>query len=221
MQENENPLSEAGKEAVKKAFHFLEIILEPPLKELGLLAQDRVKLWRCKQQVNIINNAKDYFEKKGISPSKVPLKVLVPLLENGSLEEDLNMQQKWSSLLASAAEPKNKNHFILQHIEILNQISPMEAKVLDKFYDYHWTKTMKIDAHQERDKIIMKEACLLFEDYQILLSALIRLGVVEEIISEMSHERLQTNVPKFHMVKGATELTDLGYYFVINCRKTI
>jgi hypothetical protein len=219
MVENENTLIEICKESVNKASHFLEIILKPPLQELGLLVQDRVKLWRFKQQVNIINNAKVFLDKKGISPQKVPLKVLVPLLENGSLEEDFNMQQKWSSLLASAADPSNNNIFILQHIEILNQISSVEAKVLDMIYDYHWTKTMKTGGYKERDEIIMKETCLLFEDYHILLSALIRLGVIEETIGERTIDRQATNVPKFHMIKGPTELTDLGYYFVKNCRK--
>ena len=66
MVDDEKALIEIGKESVKRAFHFLEIILEPPLQELGLLSQDRIKLWRFKQQVNIINNAKDYLLLKAL-----------------------------------------------------------------------------------------------------------------------------------------------------------
>jgi len=81
MEENEKALIEIGKESVRRAFHFLEIILEPPLQELGLLAQDRVKLWRIKQQVKII---------KRIKP-KIPLIVIsddIESVEGGKIYEE-------------------------------------------------------------------------------------------------------------------------------------
>ena len=57
-------LIEFGKTAIDKASKFLELILSPPLEELGLLGKDQIKFWRFKNQVRILNLAQDYLKKK-------------------------------------------------------------------------------------------------------------------------------------------------------------
>lgn len=218
--EKTNILVEIGKEAINKAFNFLEVILIPPLKEVGLLAQDQIKFWRFKNQIEIINKAQKYIDEKGIKPSKVSLKILVPILENGSLEEEVEMKEKWSCLLAKSVDSNHRNQSILAHIEILKQLSSSEAKVLEMMYDFHPLNSLKIESSKIRDKKIITKLNLSQEDLYIIQSYLMRLGLIQEKFEEKTVAgRMVTNVPKVHTIKSPTELTDLGLIFVKSCRK--
>ncbi len=216
--EGEKVLTEIGAEAIKRAFSFLEVILIPPLQEVGLLAQDHIKFWRLKNQVKILNKAQDFLNQKGVSAQKVPLKVLVPLLEHGSLEEDTTMQEKWAALLSNAADPDLKNEPVMAHIEILKQLSPFEARILDLMYDFDPFNLGKIIPPDERDKEIRRAMKIPQGELFLLQSYLIRLGVVEESLGDKPSKRTYSNVPRVYSVKGPTELTDLGYLFVKHCR---
>jgi len=128
-------LVEIGKHAIDRAYKFLDEILSPSLKEVGLLAQDQVRYWRYKNQIRILNRAKEISYKNKISIRKVPVKTLAPLLDHGSLEEDENIQEKWAALLAKAVDPSYSIDFVTIFIEILRQLSPIEVKILDLMYD--------------------------------------------------------------------------------------
>lgn len=213
-----NAVAEIGKEVIKRAARFLEVLTIPPFQEVGLLAQDQVKYWRFKNQVRILNKAQDYLRKKQVSPKKVPLKILVPLLEYGSLEEEQSMQERWAALLSRAADPKYSYEHTLSNIEILKQISPAEAKVLDVMFELHPMQAQEsIDFEQRNDEVV-KRVGVTEADYNVLLSNLLRLGLIEEVLEHKPFRRQVTHVPKFHTVKGPTELTDVGYFFVQQCR---
>jgi len=122
--------TEVSKQLINKASKFLEKIVNPPLKELGGLLADKVKFWRFKNQINTIIKAEDFIIQKGIQPKKIRLKTLFQLLEYSSWEEDPDMQTKWASLLANAVNPEYSHYINSSYLEILNQISPLEAKVL-------------------------------------------------------------------------------------------
>jgi len=119
---------------VKKAFEYADIIIEPPLKEVGGLFADQVRYWRYKNQLTILAKAKKLHEKHGISPRKIPVKTLVNLLEYSSLEEDETMQDIWANLLANATNAENdyKGHNRLIHV--LKELSTEEAIVLNYMY---------------------------------------------------------------------------------------
>ena len=121
-------------EAVKESKEFLSK-LTGFAGEVGLLAQDTVKSWRFRNQVNILIKTRDFISKKNIDPRGVSLKVLVPLLENGSLEEEEDMQNRWVALLANAANPEFKEEIRPSFIEILKELSPIEALILDTIVD--------------------------------------------------------------------------------------
>ena len=209
------PISE---KAIEKAFKFLEKIIIPPCEELGLLLQDQVRLWRFKNQVRILNKAEEYLKKKNIKPQKVPFKFIAPLLEYSSFEEEETMQERWAALLARAADPKYIHKNNLYCLEILKQISPTEAKVLDAMFEFHPLEYLRSIDYKERDKVIMERNNLDFPDYQVLLSNLLRLGLIEEDSNSKSAHRLMTNAPRFHTIKSKTELTDIGYLFVRQCK---
>lgn len=98
---------------------------------IGILS-DQVKLWRWNNQMEIIKKANIKIESSDLTKRQIPLKVLVPIIQNSSLEEDLNMQNKWSSMLANAAT--GNVEVSPNYVAILNELSVVEVFILEKIY---------------------------------------------------------------------------------------
>jgi hypothetical protein len=64
----------------------------------------------------------------------VPLDVAVPLLEAASLQEEPSMAERWAALLANAADPAQSVAITTTYAEILRQLTPAQAKLLDKLF---------------------------------------------------------------------------------------
>jgi hypothetical protein len=113
---------------------FLDKLIMPPLEETGLLLKDQVTLWKFKNQVRMLNKAKEYCEKSNISPKTISLKVLCPLLDYSGLEEDEVLQDKWAILLSNMVDSEQniENHVFPY---ILSQLSSNEFLILEKVYD--------------------------------------------------------------------------------------
>lgn len=63
----------------------------------------------------------------------------MPLLENGSLEEDLKLKDKWSSLLKNALDEGKLTDSHITYINILKELTPTEGLVLDFLYkEFDW-----------------------------------------------------------------------------------
>jgi len=116
------------------AKNFVDKLIMPSIEETGLLMKDHITMWRFKNQVKMLNKAKDYCDKHNIHPKKISLKVLAPLLEYSSLEEEDIMQDKWSVLLSNLidSEQNIENHVFPY---ILSQLSIDEFIPLEKVYD--------------------------------------------------------------------------------------
>ena len=63
------------------------------------------------------------------------MRVLFPLLDAAVLEDNEDMGERWASLLASAANPTNETALEASFIEILKQIAPSHAYLLEVFYE--------------------------------------------------------------------------------------
>ena len=50
------------------AKNFLDKLIIPTVEETGLLFKDKVTMWRFKNQVKMLNKAKEYCEKNKIDP---------------------------------------------------------------------------------------------------------------------------------------------------------
>jgi len=122
---------EKGLEIAKS---FVDKLIMPSIEETGLLMKDHITMWRFKNQVKMLNRAKEYCEKHNIQPKKISLKVLSPLLEYSSLEEEEVMQDKWSILLSNLidSEQNIENHVFPY---ILSQLSADEFLPLERVYD--------------------------------------------------------------------------------------
>jgi len=81
---------------------FFGGIIPDFVKEGGGILTDTIRFWRWKNQVNIIKKVKGKVEKSGLDKKQVPLKILLPLIENSALEEEEIIQDKWANILANA-----------------------------------------------------------------------------------------------------------------------
>lgn len=127
----DNLPNEAINKVADAAIKFLGLILKPGAKSIGLLIDDKIRSWRVQNQVNILIKAQKFVESKGINIRAIPLKILVPLLENGSLEEDDDLQDLWAKMLANMLDSKEnfQNHVFPY---ILSQLSKDDFEELQK-----------------------------------------------------------------------------------------
>jgi len=112
------------------AKEFLQKLIGPSLEEVGLLLKESIALWRFKNQVVILKKANEICDRRGIKPSPLSLKLLCPLMDAASLEEDPDMQSKWAALLANMVDSDiNIQNHVFPYI--LGQLSLPEFALLD------------------------------------------------------------------------------------------
>ncbi|MEM1406296.1 MAG: Abi-alpha family protein [Bacteroidota bacterium] len=218
---------------MNKAFEFIDVIIKPPLQEVGGLLTDQVKFWRYKNQVDILIKAKEYHDQKGIAPKKIPVKTLVNLIEAGSYEEDESLQSKWAAMLANATDVSNR--FKLHHIliDILKQLSPLEVEVLDFMYNQDFEQGTAFSSRSYYSKYIVNHMFIVYEEKGIKKYKLAELDreqekiVVDNFFRLNLIERYQMPSVNYRPVdkhglvplgeNDDIRLTYLGFKFVEQC----
>jgi hypothetical protein len=122
---------------VAAAIPFTGIVkkmLGPAADEVAEMLRDRVRLYRYGNQMRCIEKAEKMARDAGFTPKAVPPKILFPLLEGASFEEDENLHKMWAALLANAAA--NISMAVRPtFISILKDLAPDEAYLLKAFDD--------------------------------------------------------------------------------------
>lgn len=116
---------------------FLAKLLGPAADEMGEIGRDYIKGRRAKNAERTLEEAEKMISEVGREPAEVPLKVLIPLLEAASLEEQGELTKKWAALLANATDSSgNRNRVDAGFIEILKQLSIHDARALQALFDF-------------------------------------------------------------------------------------
>lgn len=123
-------------DAAREAGGFIAKYISGPLEQGVGIFEDRLKYARWERQVRLMERADAFLRDRGIpDPTRaVPLKVAIPLFQEASLEDDDELQDRWAHLLANAADKDSGIDIHRSYIEILSQISPIEARILDEIY---------------------------------------------------------------------------------------
>jgi hypothetical protein len=195
--------------------YFLQKVITPPLEEVGLLFADKVKLWRFKNQVNMLTKAENHLTAKGLKTRKVSLKVLTPMLEYGSLEEDESLQDKWAALFANTVKEGSAiDTTLFSHI--LSQLSQKDAELFEFIHNLSTKndsgKHSGIDGQTGRFSLTYKlnykftvdDILRGFKDSYLSMDNLIRLRLVRETTSK---DILGNEI-------NYIELTSLGFTFM-------
>jgi len=122
--------SKALEKGIDLAKSFLDKLVAPAIEETGLLLKDHVTLWRFKNQVKILNKAKEYCENKQIDSKTISLKLLCLLLDYAGLEEEELLQDRWAYLLGNMVDSEqNIDNHVFPYI--LSQLSLDEFLYLE------------------------------------------------------------------------------------------
>lgn len=110
-------------------------MLGPAADELAEMWRDKVRVYRYERQVKLLEKVERIAKEAGFTPQAVPPKILFPLLEGASFEDDESLHDMWAALLANAASPENAGKVRPGFIATLNQMAPDEAAVLRWMFD--------------------------------------------------------------------------------------
>lgn len=219
---------------------FVEKLISPTAEEVGLLVSDNIRYFRFKNQIKILLKAKKYVEAKGISIKSIPPKILVPLIENASLEEDEELQDKWAKMIVNLSDSEtNLQNQIFPYI--LSQLSLNEFKSLEELYESERVFLRKKTSISEREPSdfysdeemgVIKEieeveqnGFIVFSNLSYELSNLERLGLLKKTLPEvivepplmmygMFGDRYKT---KYGTVGSTYRITELGFSFMNIC----
>jgi hypothetical protein len=141
------------KRIVDGAEKFLSKLLGSAIAESGQLISDQIRFRRFKNQVTVFTKAKNLLEKNGIEPKEVNLKILAPLVEYSSLEEDEKMQEIWANVVANISTYDTEQAFNLKCIEILKEITPNEIVLLDYLFEKFKIKEKELLQRWKESKV--------------------------------------------------------------------
>jgi len=158
---------------------------------------------------------KKKIEQSGLQKKQIPLKVLVPILEHSSLEEDSDLQDKWANMLANAISGNKK--ISPNYVAILSELSSVEVGLLDKLHneasqipDYDKRKNLQFGREN-----ICKILSIEVQVADLIIENLIRLGLCQ------SPAGSGISVGNYKFALRTTEIfemTSLGYEFVSVCK---
>jgi hypothetical protein len=103
-----------------------------PVRETSAWLTELIRYRRLPHQAKLLMSAAEKVKASGLPPSAVSDKLLGAILEEGPLEDDADMQERWSSLLANAATSESESVRIA-FPKILSELEPSEAALLDEF----------------------------------------------------------------------------------------
>jgi hypothetical protein len=121
---------------VKPIADLIQKLAGSAAEEIGLTLQDSIKVYRAKRQIKLLEKVADVVNKRGLTPSEVPLKILLPVMDNASVEADEDLHSAWAALLVNAADPITGSGILPCFVEILKQLSGGEAIFLGAVYDH-------------------------------------------------------------------------------------
>jgi hypothetical protein len=159
---------------------FLGKLLGSSVEQLGGWAGDIISFKRWQSRVKMLTKAEQIIEASGLEAHEVPLRVLMPILDGAANEDRTDMQDRWARLLANAATMSSEMPAAFP--DVLRQLDPVDARVLDHVYNV----MMSIDPEIRRHDLgmirtgIAEELGLPAETIEFHVDNLVRLRLVRE-----------------------------------------
>jgi Abortive infection alpha len=103
-----------------------------PVRESTGWLGDVIRVRREAHLAKVLTKAAEKIKASGLPPHAVRDKVLRAVVEDGSMEDDPSMQERWANLLANAAT-SGPASIRAAFPKILGELEPDEAALLDEF----------------------------------------------------------------------------------------
>ena len=212
-------LAKEASKAFAEVKGLISKLFGPAFEETGAVIGDRVRLFRFQRQISLLRKTQRILKKEGIKPKAVSLKVLLPLFDQAALEEDDEMADRWASLLASAANPNNKTALEASFIEILKQLAPTHAYLLDVFYEQITRDKVPPEQWTERGYVLSDLREFLEQEvpqFDVAIENLLRLNLVAYPTAKLgiaNGQEVRIQVTSGNILCA----TSLGYAFTSAC----
>ncbi len=119
---------------VEESNRLMKSLFGQSVLEMGQTISESIRIRRFNNQVEILGKVEALLKDLKTEMNAVPLKVLAPMIELSSYEEEESLQIKWSYLIANSLTKGSDVIFSQNCIKILNSISSQEALLLDKLH---------------------------------------------------------------------------------------
>jgi hypothetical protein len=86
---------------IDKAADLLHKLAGPMAEEFGALFGDKVRVYRVKNLVATIQKTERILRDAGLPANAVPSRLLLPIVENSSVEDNETLQEMWAGLLST------------------------------------------------------------------------------------------------------------------------
>ena len=117
---------------IEAASAFLSRICLPAAEEFGLLLRDKVHHWRETNKVKILQKAEEKLNKFSSKEDKhAHPRLIAEILNKGSWVANAEIQDMWAGLLASACTNDGSDESNLIFINILAQLTSLQANILN------------------------------------------------------------------------------------------
>ncbi|MBW4462244.1 MAG: DUF4393 domain-containing protein [Nodosilinea sp. WJT8-NPBG4] len=121
-------------------------LLGPATEEIGQYIADPIRIARQERLIKYAEKSQKQIAELDAIPQAIKPKILFPIMEYSTLEDDDYLQDKWVNLLTSAAIG---NYIHPSYPRILSELSPLDAKLLEVIY--------KSYQEEERERQRLKE----------------------------------------------------------------
>ena len=119
-------------ETINKAADLVHRLTGPVCDDIGAMISDSMKPYRAKNLVNTLRKTERILQEAGLPANAVPTRLLFPIVEASSIEDDETLQEMWAGLLATASQETDSAS--PSFAETLKQMTPDEARCIDEIY---------------------------------------------------------------------------------------
>jgi hypothetical protein len=122
-------------EVAEKVGGFVSKVIGPASNQVGGILEDWTRYYRYKNLLAIADKVEALHARHTIEGKTIPIppRTAIPMLESASLEDDETLQDVWARLIANSTDPNFKESLHPGYIEIVKQMSPDEAIILNSF----------------------------------------------------------------------------------------
>jgi hypothetical protein len=201
---------------------FIAKYIAGPLEQAMGIWEDKLKYRRWENQIKLAEKARSALLARGLDgPTRtVELSIAIPLLEEASLADSDELQDRWAMLLANAADA-NGPEIRRAYIGILAEMTSFDALILDMIFEVEQTflPTKEAPVAEIWTHLLPGEVRVLGQakpphdpvdlplDVEISLGNLARLGLIASAMAFGGNALM-----------SAVSMTGLGRQFVISCR---
>ena len=111
---------------------FADILGDAPKDLIGYLFGDRIKAKRIERFALLWQKTQERLKDRRIDPEPPSLKYAIPILEAAADEENGELQDLWSRLLAAAMDPSRRDAMRQSFVQTVKEMDPMDVAVLNE-----------------------------------------------------------------------------------------